>query len=449
MTCSMSKDIGYVFILNHSPEWNSLVEPLIKVLDQSDKNVQILWESRLAKNIFKDDKRFNNYKRRVIKVDRTLSFVEGCAPQGYFFSAEVDRWNNWGVKKPGVIEMHAYYKNVRNFILEHYQINKNWFFIYEKPSTTLSFVLLDLQEIKRNISYIGLSPARVPGFTEVHTSFLDKKRVEFTKTKNVVRNISESKVPEYIKHDVDRSKLFGYFTLNKFQRLFLSFKYGRTSFQLQNATVAYLSFFTNRIFRMVKKRLIQYDEANIDSNYVIFPLHYHPEASTSLYAWWVPDEFSLLTIIRRALPIDFKIIVKPHPNAIGQDYQLLNSIRKKIPGALVVNPSTDNEAILKNEKCKLLVTINSTMVLDAIKNKVPSVYFGSGPFPNVQYCKQVNSTRNLHKEFQIVTSSTVPEKAYDDLIEDYMKSCENFSLYADSSLRNAVDFFDNYERGIQ
>jgi len=176
-------------------------------------------------------------------------------------------------------------------------------------------------------------------------------------------------------------------------------------------------------------------------------LHYHPEASTSLYAWWVPDELSLLTIIRRALPVDFQIIVKPHPNAIGQNYRLLNNIRKKIPGTLVIDPDTSNDTILKNEKCKLLITINSTMLLDAIKNKVPSAYFGSGPFPNTQYCKQVNSTENLYKEFQIVGASTVPETAYDDIIEDYIDSCENFSLYDDNSLDSAVDFFNNYKGG--
>jgi len=449
MICNMRKDTGYVIILNHSPEWNSLVEPLMKALYKSDKNIQILWESNLAKKIFKNDKRFNNYKGEVIKVDRVSSLEEESAPQGYVFSAEVDRWNNWRIKKPGVIEMHAYYNNVKNFILKHYQENKNWVFIYEKPSTALSFALLDLQEIKTNISYIGLSPARIPGFTEIHTSFLDKERVKSKNTKKVVRGVSENKTPEYVTHSVDRGKLLGYLTLNKFKRLFLSFKYGKTSFQLQNATTAYLGFFINRILRIIKKRLIQYDKVSINSKYVIFPLHYHPEASTSLYAWWVPDEFSLLTIIRRALPIDFQIIIKPHPDAIGQDYQLLNNIRKKIPGTLIVNPNTNNEAMLKNENCKLLITINSTMALDAIKNKVPSVYFGSGPFPNTQYCKQVNSTKDLHKEFQAVTSSTVPEKAYDEMLEDYIGSCEIFSLYADNSLNNAVDFLNNYERGVQ
>jgi hypothetical protein len=443
----MREHVNYVIILNHSPEWNGLIEPLMKALCKSDKNIQILWESDLAKNIFKNDKRFNNYKVRVIKSESSLSLKEETTPQGYVFSAEVDRWNNWRVKNPSIIEMYTYYKNVKKFILKHYQENKKWVFIYEKPSTALSFILLDLQEENVNISYAGLSPARIPGFTEIHASFLYKKKVEFKNTKRVARSTVENKTPEYATHNGNRAKLLGYLTLNKFRRFFFSFKYGRTSFQLQNATAAYLGFVVNRVLRIIKKKLIQYDKVVLNNKYVVFPLHYHPEASTSLYAWWVPDELSLLTIIRRALPVDFQIIVKPHPNAIGQNYRLLNNIRKKIPGTLVIDPDTSNDTILKNEKCKLLITINSTMLLDAIKNKVPSAYFGSGPFPNTQYCKQVNSTENLYKEFQIVGASTVPETAYDDIIEDYIDSCENFSLYDDNSLDSAVDFFNNYKGG--
>ena len=174
--------------------------------------------------------------------------------------------------------------------------------------------------------------------------------------------------------------------------------FGRTKFKV-------LTNFVINSFRMKsRKKFIDtnfiFDVPN--EKFIFYPLQLDSESSLLINAPFHVNQVEVIKNIRRSLPIDYKLLIKEHPNAIHRSWRKISTYKEimELPGVKLVHPSADSESFL--EKCSLLITINSTVALDALLWEKPSIIFadksddyldwGYSIFPNI---KKVLTFENL------------------------------------------------------
>jgi len=132
----------------------------------------------------------------------------------------------------------------------------------------------------------------------------------------------------------------------------------------------------DRVRRVVRHRLLRasYEQAVPGEQYVLFPLHYQPEASTSVRAPFFLNQCVLAENIARALPCGYRLYVKEHAARLGsrsaRDLRRLQAI----PGVRLIDPHADGRALVRNAAC--VAAITSTMGWEALLHGVPVVLFG-------------------------------------------------------------------------
>ena len=126
----------------------------------------------------------------------------------------------------------------------------------------------------------------------------------------------------------------------------------------------YYNFFLNKI----KTK----DLKNLD--YFYYGLQVFPEAATLVLGRETPDQLNIIKIISKALPYGKSLIVKEHPHAIGRRSLFFYNKINEIHNVYLIEHNENNYDILK--KSKGLITISSSLSLEAILMKKPVYIYG-------------------------------------------------------------------------
>jgi len=156
----------------------------------------------------------------------------------------------------------------------------------------------------------------------------------------------------------------------------------------------------------------------LNEKYVVFPLHYEPEAVLNYYSEFTRQEEIAESIID-TLPLGYKLILKEHPSQPGA---LNLSKWKKITNCkriLKVRGDTDINYFL-SKKSAVVVSIGSTMALEAAIAGCPSGVFGNVHFksmPGITFLASPSDWRVLinqkpHDQSEII-------KYYGEFIDKY------------------------------
>jgi hypothetical protein len=172
---------------------------------------------------------------------------------------------------------------------------------------------------------------------------------------NGLRNLSLSK--KYINSSILRDLFFAV----KFQSKVTYYFH-----EIGNPLILYRNLFFRNVSRLIKSKLIKsyYENPNFDRDYLIYPLHFHPEASTSLYASAFVNEFEVIRHIAFNLPVGVALYVKDHQSAWG--YPSLSFYRKlrKLPNVFLITPFCNTKDLIRHSKG--VVTLTSTMGFEAL-----------------------------------------------------------------------------------
>jgi len=419
-----AKKERYLFFLNHSPEWLKIIEKTINEAVDKGYCVEILWESLFAKKLF--EQHFPRIRSQILPgltLNHCKNDIDIFEHPSYAYSCEIDRWKDWGIAVPGQNELDTYFSSSAAKILHMYDnFQQETYFIYEKPSSLIYFIIQNLNKKGFKVFYRGLSHGRSPGLLEIHSG-LDLKNYFFGMIRPPYKSSGYSQMhsePVYLKKNSNRHLLKGYINSEKLRRFILSLFFRRSSFQLLNAPISYFGFFKNRLKRNIASMFFKYDDVP-DGEFALFPLHFVPEASTSLYSWWISSQYELIKTLAKSLQPNIKLVLKPHIVNVGKNYHLLNDLRLNHPNVAVISPHNVNDTLLS--KAKLCLTINSTMIFDCLKYKVPVVYFGSGPYPNTNYCKRAEVNYNLPSIIDFVSDQVVPDSAIYEWLAYYEQHC--------------------------
>ncbi|MDA0781253.1 MAG: hypothetical protein O2970_12175 [Proteobacteria bacterium] len=89
--------------------------------------------------------------------------------------------------------------------------------------------------------------------------------------------------------------------------------------------------------------------------YIYFPLHVDPEASTMVLADMFTDQMSVIESIARAMPVGMRLVVKEHIPCLGLRPKGFYKRIANMPDVILVNPFLDNFKIM--QEAKLVCTI--------------------------------------------------------------------------------------------
>jgi len=134
-----------------------------------------------------------------------------------------------------------------------------------------------------------------------------------------------------------------------------------------------------RLRRMARRAVADalfFDRPDPRDEFVLFGLHYQPEASTLVWAPYYVDQASLAERIAKSLPVGHWLYVKEHPFAVGRrplsEYQRL----RRIPQVKLIAPYVDSHTLIPKAAC--VATITGTLGWEAMLYERPVVTFGRG-----------------------------------------------------------------------
>ena len=157
-------------------------------------------------------------------------------------------------------------------------------------------------------------------------------------------------------------------------------------------------------------------EPDYNEKFIIYPLHFQPEASTSVNAWPFVDQLSVIKNIAFSLPDGYKLYVKPHPNGFGYGgvkfYKKIRAIPRVKLIPYFINPK---ELIVASAG---VITLAGTMGFEALMLKKPVFLFGNIFYEVHPYCSKIE---NLYSLPEILTKGL--DRKYDQ------KKFEKYNLF--------------------
>jgi hypothetical protein len=109
--------------------------------------------------------------------------------------------------------------------------------------------------------------------------------------------------------------------------------------------------------------------------YILYPIHFQPEASTLIQAPMYLDQVALLEDIARSLPIGHRLYVKEHLSNRGRRPLAFYEAIKKIPAVRLLGPDTDTWELIRGAAA--IAVITGTMGWEGLLFGKPVITFGS------------------------------------------------------------------------
>ncbi|WP_273426631.1 hypothetical protein [Marinobacter sp.] len=275
--------------------------------------------------------------------------------------------------------------------------------LYENVSNAFAhFCWIVCQE--KNVDYIGFTGTRLPGrfwFTsnpvEDHLSVEKTRQAIENQTLDVPESVwewcreyldnIETTSPDYMAFNkLDNVKIFDrYFRFSKLQKVTRAIKFigddHYHSFQRGNPLLYSLGMFLRSLKRRLRLPFIKkyYAEPGHD-DFFLYPLHFHPESSTSILSSSYINEYETIKNIAFNLPEGGRLYVKDHMSAWG--YPRLSFYKKvaSLPNVKLLAPYEPTKELIR--KSKGVVTLTSTVGYEALLLKKPVLLFGEVFYQN-------------------------------------------------------------------
>jgi len=240
-----------------------------------------------------------------------------------------------------------------------------------------------------NDGYLQSDLAEVPGSNEVSAEqgrealehFAEKQTVPFT-----FQKFSEEKVVHARKAAVA--------TVNRMKLLRKSTRKNLTHHDLSERLQTVARRIVNGFYL---RHLCKYtDLGEIKGRIGFYPLHVQPESSIDVQGSFFSDQLKLITDIRRSLPFDTTLVVKEHPNFLGQRGRSFFRRLGRIPNVRLVPYTVSTFDIYK--RAAIVFTITGTSAYEAGMLGIPAVTFTRmyfGGFSSIHYCGEITQLKPL------------------------------------------------------
>ena len=269
--------------------------------------------------------------------------------------------------------------------------------VYENVSNAFAHFAYFVAK-KNGAVYLGVGGSRLPGrfsvtsdplnddamASEFSAILLGHSKVPLTVRRwaaDYIENI-ESIVPDYMKSNgLDRIGLLSkYLTLGRARKvksvLRHAFDDRLDAFQIGNPLRTHLGLFVRNIRRRLKIGKLRklYQKPVLREKFLLYPLHFHPESSTSILAGAYLNEYEVIRNIAFNLPEGVRLYVKDHISAWG--YPALDFYRslRSLPNVYLLEPNAPTKQLIKASAG--VITLTSTVGYEALLLKTRVFLYG-------------------------------------------------------------------------
>ncbi len=312
--------------------------------------------------------------------------------------------------------------------------------LYENISNSFAYFAWIVGN-RNGARYVGFTPSRMPG----RFSITDNPFEESNKIKSIQASIESGErnvpsdvynwvsgyinnidniVPDYMKFNgLDNINVVRrYAKVDKIRKIISRIKYitsdTRHNFQLGNPLVTSWNQFKRNLYRNIKIYRIKsiYTEIDYGSRYLLYPLHYHPESSTSIHCGSYLNELDVIRNIAFNLPEKLKLYVKDHPSAWGYPELSFYKKLKDMPNVDLVSPAAPTKELIKHAQA--IITLTSTVGYEALLMGKPVILFGSTFYENHRNVFKVTNPNLLYS----LINDALREKSWSYPLNSYNHS---------------------------
>lgn len=259
--------------------------------------------------------------------------------------------------------------------------------LYENVSNTFAhFALLVTQ--RRGKLFLGLGGSRLPGRFAVTSDPLNDNapKAAFYAiqagtlvpdpgvrqwARDYIEQI-ENIVPDYMKtNGLDQLGLRRrYLRRDRLEKVFSLIRHARQSrpnaFQIGNPLLTHLALFRRNVLRRLRSRAVRrlYQAPVSKERYLLYPLHFHPESSTSILAGTWLNEYEVIRNIAFNLPEGFRLYVKDHASAWAYPSLDFYERLRALPNIRLLPPEAPTKQLIRNAEA--IITLTSTVGYEAL-----------------------------------------------------------------------------------
>lgn len=289
--------------------------------------------------------------------------------------------------------------------------------IYENVSNSFAHFALFVAQ-RRGAAYIGFIGSRLPGRFAITSDPLedDATARHFEAIRNgslapapEVRRWAEDYLsriekimPDYMKiNGLDRVSLFRrYFRRDRIARIVALLRHigdSRTdAFQIGNPLRTHLGLFRRNLARRLRASRVRrlYQQPVRGERFLLYPLHFHPESSTSIHAGSWLDEYEVIRNIAFNLPEGMRLYVKDHISAWA--YPTLDFYRRlrALPNVRLLPPEAPTKQLIK--EAAAVITLTSTVGYEALLLKKRVFLYGRVFYEFHKGVTRIESPARLH-----------------------------------------------------
>ncbi|WP_286880491.1 hypothetical protein [Sphingomonas sp.] len=344
----------------------------------------------------------------------------GPVPTWDILFSDFDRFVTFGMTPPlrqggGTLRYDEVVLRLHAFFAEVFDTVRPDAVVYEQVSN--SFAMTAYREAeRRGLPFFSLAPARIPGHIEISPTGALRDHVTVGRMADRVRRdggqakarkIAEhyiasidEQMPDYMRAGGDGAALMAtsitakYLSRTVFSRLRRLLRYRRAhrddmarAYQFGDPLVASWALFRRAVARRLRFRSVTrlFQQEVGSSDYFLYPLHFHPEASTSVLAPDFIDELNVIRSIAFRLPVTAKLVVKEHPSATALQPLSFYRALDALPNVELVAPGLNAKELARRSLGVICIT--STLGFEAAVLNKPVICFGDvlfGYFPNVR-----------------------------------------------------------------
>jgi hypothetical protein len=397
--------MSILFLYNSAPNYHYFFSALAKKFVEDDFQVVLAVDSDYSRNlnrihevtndIYIFSTFFENHKISGEVLARYKEYNLNYALLSDFERAEVyGIWNHRQYEN-------EYFDRLKSALLSYFEhifdAHGVECVIYENVSNTFAYFAYIVANAKGK-KYLGLAASRLPGRFEITTGPFDFELIQrnFDKIQNqqlIVDDKTKGDVKEYIKRieEIEPDYMAfnnlsevgvikRYARLSKIHRFLSLFQYGvkrsHYNFQIGNPLRTHLKLFIRNLARRIRCYRISrlYDGLDLENNYLLYPLHFHPESSTSILSGNNLDEYEVVRSIAFNLPVGVNLLIKDHKSAWGYPSIDFYKKIKRLPNVKLLPPEAPTKKLIKGSIG--VITLTSTVGYEALIMGKPIILIG-------------------------------------------------------------------------
>ena len=340
------------------------------------------------------------------------------------------------------------------------------FVIYENVSNSFEYSAYRVAE-KYNKKYLGLASSRIPNRYELQTSIIDREVELISNLKTDA--ISDEEMAWYARYrdsilhiqpdymtdnQVSKVTYKDILSQNNLKKLIRSVNsQNKYSYEFDYINGNPLHGLLNSLVYTIKRNLNKRRSENcylsnqelkdgmaVD-DYYVYPMHYHPESSTSVLAPTYTDEFNNILNISNNLPFGTYLYVKDHASAVGvQNVEFYKKV-SLLPAVKLVHYNQNIKKIIMSSKG--VITVNSTAGYEALILNKPVVLLGRVFYERFYNVHKANGFSDIYNIVDAISLNDIhsSEEIAKDIIAYYRYTYEG-SLQINATSHAKRYFFD-------